>query len=323
MSDAVERLVNLALFFAQGRTPVTAEQARAEVASYPSGQDEAAFIRMFERDKDDLRRAGLAIRSDETGHYLLDRAATFTTPVDLIAEEAATLRIAGTALAEDPSFPFAAELRLALAKVSAALDRPRPSTSASVVDEQPARQGELVSRLAYAATARKRVEFDYTDSTGATARRVIEPYGLFVHDGRWYLVGRNSEKDSVRTYTVARIVDLSVNESSPRTPDFERAEGFDVSSFIRLPFQYGLPDAEFEAVLCFSAETAWRAGSVTANHGLLEMRGAEVVWRVNSRSVPELLRFVIDNGPGVSLEAPDHAVRAMRSGLDAAARLHG
>jgi hypothetical protein len=57
MTEAVERLVNLALFIAKaGPRGVTADTCRG-VEGYPGDQDVAAFLRMFERDKEQLRAA--------------------------------------------------------------------------------------------------------------------------------------------------------------------------------------------------------------------------------------------------------------------------
>jgi predicted DNA-binding transcriptional regulator YafY len=62
--DAAERLVNLALLMASAGEPVTAAQVRSRVAGYPEGQNETAFLRMFERDKEDLAAAGMVLVVD-------------------------------------------------------------------------------------------------------------------------------------------------------------------------------------------------------------------------------------------------------------------
>ena len=135
MTDAVERVVNLALFLAAARGPVTAERIRAEVFGYPEDQDDAAFLRMFERDKDDLKRMGFAIDGDAEGNYRLDSSATYASAIELTPAETSALRVAGAALVDDPSFPFSADLRLALAKVSAEVEAGDPAVSARLADE--------------------------------------------------------------------------------------------------------------------------------------------------------------------------------------------
>ncbi|MGV8084033.1 MAG: helix-turn-helix transcriptional regulator [Coriobacteriia bacterium] len=330
MISTVERLVNLALCFAHARTPLTAAQIRAEVNGYPSGQDEAAFLRMFERDKDDLRASGLVIESDEQGCYRLDRSATFASELDLSPAEAATVRLVGSAFLGDPSFPFADDLALALAKLSPGLGREGASAASRLADEDPRRQGRTVAALADAAARRKRAAFSYTNSSGATAPREVEPYGLFLHDGRWYLVGRDARSGNVRTYTIARIAELRVNEGRPKSADFERPADFDVSNHIALPFQYGSADEEFEAVLRFEPGVAWRAERLSARNGTLAAEkdaagnptGA-LLWRLRARSKARLLRFAIEQGPGIMVAKPAGLIAELHAGLERVEALHG
>lgn len=325
LSEALERIINLALYLDGVREPVTAEQVREKVIGYrDKDQDDAAFARMFERDKDDLRRAGIKLDFDEQlQEYSLDRKATFSARVDLSAEEAAVVRTAGTAVLGDPSFPFADDLRLALAKIAAELPADAPVARMRIADEDPARQGRTVAQLVSAGDARKVSTFDYTNSMGVSAPHTVEPYGLFTYDGRWYLVGRDTEKDETRTYAAARIENLKVNAAAPKTPDFERPDGFDVSRFISLPFEYGPRSDAFEAVLRFEPSATWRAAAVTLSHGSLEPDGDALLWRVNARSEEALLKFVIEHGPGVRIVEPQHLIARMRAGLEGTVAANG
>ena len=324
MTDAVERLVNLAFYLAEAREPVSAERIRVDVAGYPAGQDSESFLRMFERDKDILRDAGFAIVANDSGAYLIDRSATFATSVDLSAEEAAAVRAAGSALLDDPSFPFATDLRLALAKIASAIDSEQVAAAACLADEDPQRQGMAVATLADAAQRHKCVTFNYTNSRGDFAPREIEPFGLFLHDGRWYSVGRDVAKDQIRTYTVARMSDIEVNAAKPKSADFERPADFDVAGFSRLAFQYGPAAEQFEVVVAFEPQVAWRAESLAGGRGALERTpdgGAD--WTVVARDRARLLRFVLENGPGLRLVEPPDASAALRDGLVEVIRAHG
>jgi len=322
VTEAVERVVNLALFLAATPVPVTAERVRTEVLGYPQGQDDAAFLRMFERDKDDLKRMGFVIDGDAEGYYRLDVSATYATALELTPSEMSALRIAGTALAEDPSFPFGSDLRLALAKLSAEVDAGQVRVSARLADEDPRRQGSTVAALSSAVSARKRVAFDYTNSLGVAGPHEIEPYGLFLHDGRWYLVGRDAARDDTRTYTGARIADATVNPVAPKSPDFDRPADFDIARFVRLPFQFG--SEEFEAEIAIAPEAAWRARSLASGQGELRPEaGGAVTWRVSARSRERLLRFVIENGPGVELVGPPELLATLADGLDRVVARHG
>jgi proteasome accessory factor B len=324
VADAVERLVNLAFYLADAPEPVTAERIRVDVDGYDTEQDEVAFNRMFERDKEILREAGLAIVSDDGLTYRLDRAATFATGVELSPDEAAAVRAAGAAMMADPSFPFPADLRLALAKVSSAVDAGPVAAASRLADEEPARQGETVALLADAAERRKRVTFDYTNTRGEKAPHEIEPYGLFLHDGRWYLVGRDTAKSETRTYTVSRAQRISIDPARPKSPDFERPGDFDVRSFLRLPFQYGPAAEHFEAHVRFDSSAAWRASALAGGQGMLTSRDdGGVDWLVSAANERALARFVLENHPGISLVGPPEAVAVLHDGLRRVVAHHG
>jgi proteasome accessory factor B len=178
--------------------------------------------------------------------------------------------------------------------------------------------------LADAATRRKRVTFSYTNSRGVSAPREIEPYGLFLHDGRWYLVGCDVARNEARTYTVARMSDIAVNATKPKSPDFVLPADFDVASFSRLAFQYGEPAEEFEALIRFEPAAAWRAASLAGGRGSLERTpDGGALWRIPARDRRRLTRFVLENGPGLHLTEPPDAAAELRAGIEEVARIHG
>ncbi|MBE0416357.1 MAG: WYL domain-containing protein [Coriobacteriia bacterium] len=320
MTEAVERLVNVALFLAATRGPVSAERIRTEIAGYPEGQDEVAFLRMFERDKDDLRAMGLAIESTPEGKYRLDAGRTFVAGLDLSVDEEAVLRAAAAVFLGDPSFPFTTNLRYALVKVSGAPDAEIPA-AAHLADEHPETQGATVATLTSASSTRKRVTFDYTNAAGRTATHTVEPYGLFLHAGRWYLVGRDIARNEVRVYAAARMENVTANTSRPRTPDFERPLDFVVAEYIGLPFQYG-PGETFDAVVRFAPSVAWRAPTLTGGAGEIRPGEDGLLWHITARDAVRLARWVVASGPGLSLESPAEVAELVSSGLAGVVNLH-
>lgn len=323
MPDPVERIMNLALTFASARRPLTAEQVRDEVEGYGPEQDAGAFARMFERDKDELRRSGFVIDFDEEEQvYSLNRAATFAAPIEMSPEDLAVLRVAGTAMLADESFPFTADLRLALAKVAADVDSDSALARTHLVDEQPGTQGATTAALVDAAERMKTVTFDYTNALGEHKHHEVDPFGLFLHDGRWYLVGRDRPLDEIRTYAVPRMSNPLVNSSAPKNPDFERPADFDVSDYIKLPFQYGPKSQQIDAVLRFAPEIAWRAPALAHARGRIEPDGDSVLWHVGSRSAEGLLRWVIENGPGITVDGPPELLEQLRDRLREVEALH-
>ncbi|MBA3606540.1 MAG: WYL domain-containing protein, partial [Acidimicrobiia bacterium] len=71
--------------------------------------------------------------------------------------------------------------------------------------------------------------------------RRLDPYGLLLRGGFWYVVGRDHEHDEVRTYRVDRVEGGVVGSQGP---SFERPDGFDLrTAFPADPKRIGV-DAE-------------------------------------------------------------------------------
>ena len=316
MSDPVERMVNLALFLASTRTPRTAEDCRAAGLGYPDDQDDAAFIRMFERDKDALRAGGLVIEVVDTGDsdaYRIDPDATYARPLDLADFERSVLRAVATAFVEDPGFPFGDELRSAAAKLGTSGDG-GPLASADLGRTAPSGQGVHARAIAEAVQTRKTLTFEYTNTADVTRQRSVDPYGVFFRDGSWYLVGRDRDVDEVRTYAVTRMRDIDVNPARPRTPDFERPADFDIKTAERLPFQYG--GEPFCARVRFLPETAWRIDRLARGHGESQvLPDGSAVWTVEARDARRLGSWIIDEGPGLYAVEPQQVVNELVDGL--------
>lgn len=318
MQDAAERLVNLALLFASSSEYITAEQCRSAGLGYPEGQDAAAFLRMFERDKEALRAAGLVIDvaldpDTDTEGYRLDAPATFARPVDLEPGEISALRAVAAALADDPGFPFADDLALALGKLGASR-HDGPIAKTELTGSNTPEHAERVRALAEAVHARKEVSFTYTSTGGTPRRRTVDPYGLFLREGQWYLAGRDAGADAMRTFAIERLSELDVNPLRPRTPDFERPEGFDVGDQERLPFQYG--PTTVEARIRFAPDVAWRANMLARGRGRIDTLGdGSAVWTVEAADLARLASWIVDEGGGLHAVEPPELLHELAAGL--------
>jgi proteasome accessory factor B len=323
VAGSAERLVNLALFIASSPSPVTAAQVRAQVAGYPSDQAEPAFLRMFERDKEDLREAGFALWVDRDGDvesYRLDAAATFAPPLELDREEAVLLHAAIDSVLADGPFPYADDLRIARGKIVAAggpVSREPLPVCAFAADERPHAQARDVTLLDRAIGIRKLVRFSYP-GPGGTASREVEPYAVYLRAGRWYLVGRDRGADGMRVFAVTRVSGLEVETSRPKSADFEPPAGFDVRDWMLLPFQFG------PARVRFTGPNAGRAGALTAGLGDLESEPCGcVVWTVDVADPEALASWAIANGPGIVVLGPGEARDAWSQGLSKAVEANG
>lgn len=261
-TDKVHRWLDLIAFLVGRRFPVSHEQLMEGVAGYridrARGTDPESLRRKFERDKQELRELGIPLESvayrvdgeDTTGYRL--RGRDFYLPYlsllrqaapeppreggDVYEIEAGELAPAVEglrALAALPTFPLRREARSAMSKLTFDLDTahdgPAPAPLLAAADPPSARA--LVEALTDATTRRKWVRFDYdAPGAGGPQARTVDPWGLLFKFNRWYLVGRDHDRDAMRTFRVARMGGLTVNPRAPGTPDFDRAE-LDLSSW--------------------------------------------------------------------------------------------
>ncbi|TQR86214.1 WYL domain-containing protein [Mycobacterium hodleri] len=113
--------------------------------------------------------------------------------------------------------PEAVSRRLDALLDTMAVTAPTPdSTGTSDVET------ELLLRLAEAAKHRHPVAIGYTDRAGRRSDRVVHPYGVVAHSGRWYVTGADTASGENRSFRLDRITAITA-----KTGSFEVPSGFD------------------------------------------------------------------------------------------------
>lgn len=210
----VERLMNLVICLLATRQFLTAEKIRHLVAGYDEESNYDAFSRMFERDKNELRDLGVPLETGQASRfgtvegYRINRDAYELPDIDLTSEEAAAVAIA-VQLWESPELTSAAQG--ALMKLRAAGVVVDQDPAAPVVTALPARtrgSEPALEKLLAAVDAGRAVRFEHRPARNEPYRtRTVEPWGVVTHDGRWYLVGHDVDRDATRTFRLSRIGD--------------------------------------------------------------------------------------------------------------------
>lgn len=215
-TSKVERLVNLVIALLSTRGYITAEKIRSSVAGYSDSPSAEAFSRMFERDKNELRDLGIPLEVgkvsmlDPAEGYRINRDAYALPPVELTADEAATVAVA-TQLWESPELITATQS--ALLKLRAAgvdvdpLAAGAPVAIASSAGVPGLRGSEgVLGILLSAIDSRQAVQFPHRSSRAEPYTvRTVEPWGVITENGRWYLVGHDRDRGATRTFRLSRI----------------------------------------------------------------------------------------------------------------------
>jgi predicted DNA-binding transcriptional regulator YafY len=96
----------------------------------------------------------------------------------------------------------------------------------------------MLLMLAEAARQRRPVAVSYAARDGRRSERTVDPYGIVVHSGRWYVTGADSASGEVRTFRLDRIETATVLPGS-----FDVPAGFDpatrvLSGLAEVPYQH-------------------------------------------------------------------------------------
>ena len=276
-ADKLIRQLSLVAFLMAERRPLTARDIKSCVEGYSEMSDEA-FARRFYSDRSELIALGIPLQSqrDEfTGEelYTLRSEQYFLPALDLSDEELAALQTSLFLL--EGQFAYAEPLRLALQNL--ALGRPAPTeapTEGAIRvnvrgnDYSPDMPGWL-TKLDSAISKQRTIKFRYwAIARNEVTERSVNPYALFSDNGVWYVVGKDIQRDAIRTFRVSRIQG-DITFATRRERDFRFPQDFDASEFRgRPPWQIG--EIAGEARIAVDSDTAWWVERSFAGRGRLE-----------------------------------------------------
>ncbi|HEV7827474.1 MAG TPA: WYL domain-containing protein [Pseudonocardiaceae bacterium] len=204
-----ERLVNLVICLLSSRQYLPAERIRRIVPGYADAPSDEAFFRMFERDKAELRDLGVPLETGRTPGfdagegYRIARRDYELPDIDLEPDEAAAVALAAR-LWDSPQLAEAAHG--AVLKLRAAGVEVDPEPSMIVQPRVRATEPALIP-LITAVQAGQTVTFPHRKHPAAPPTvRTLEPWGVVSWRGRWYVVGRDRDRDATRCFRISRIV---------------------------------------------------------------------------------------------------------------------
>ena len=226
-----ERLLNLVICLLATRRYLSVQQIRDAVPGYDADNEEA-FRRMFERDKEELRELGVPLETGSNSHwddevgYRIARRDYMLPEITLEPDEAAALGLAARLW---QSAPLAGATGSALMKLRAAgVETPEGATGL----EPRIGATEPAFEVCLAAVRDGRVvRFDYrTSGRAGQEERVVEPWGVVSWKGRWYLVGHDRTREATRVFRLSRVVGDVKPEGEPGAAI--RPEGLDLRRMV-------------------------------------------------------------------------------------------
>lgn len=310
MTRRAERLINLIAALLETRRPMTAEQIREQVAGYGEAASEDAFRRAFERDKAELRRLGIPLDvvvtdplAAQPDGYIIRKERYYLPELNLEPDELAALRITAAAVLGGSKDAEQGWLKLALDDEAGPVAAPRVVWGADLAAEQP-----LLGSLYEAVVERRVVRFEYENAQGVRTKRELEPYGIVHRGGNWYVVGRDRERDAVRSFKLARFT--SDVRQVPET--YEIPDSFDIQSETQLD-AWELGASGQTAMVRFDPDMRWWAEQNLPAASTREAPGGGLDVELGDVNLDRLISWVLEFGPAVEiLEPPEARARLLR-----------
>lgn len=301
MQAVVERVLNLLIYLLESPRPVTAEDVRSTVLGYDAKSDDA-FHRMFERDKDVLRRLGVPIKMEALDAWEIDYGYTvdpdeYAIPdPGLTTEERVALSLAARMVRLGGSHAgLDALIKLGGIERGAGLEPLGADLGA---------EAETLGSLFAAVTERRPITFTYRGS-----ERRLNPHGMAHRRGHWYVAGESPEGE--RLYRVDRIETLEVGEE-PRS--FDKPRDFDVRAIMDVqPWETG-GDDQVEAEVRFDPEVAWWAARTLR---MTEPEGG-LTTRIPVANSDAFIGWILSFGPSAEVLGPPEIREDIRSRVSAA-----
>lgn len=196
--------------------------------------------------------------------------------------------------ASDPDDPVGA----ALGKIIRALPAPVAAqaeavrrTAAAAPDRSAARPDPAITAMLVAACSEhRRVTLDYRSESGRQWQAEVDPWGIVVRHGRWYLLNYAHRPRSTRAYRIDRVLSAHIQ---PET--FTAPAPFDTVAFLEEHLSRGW-EYPTEVVLRVPLELARRC--VPAALGSLESIDAETTRLTGSTSNPYWYAEQLAAAPG-------------------------
>lgn len=212
----IERLLTLTAILLHRSTPITADELRQEIPDYAT-ESNAAFLRKFDRDKNELREQGVPIEIVKVarGNNLIDayqvQASQYYLPdPGLDSEELSALALANSLVRTSERSHKDAIWKLGGDGVD---------TSNSALVSLP--NDDHLVQLFGACMDRCLVTFTYGPDL-----RTVEPYSLHLEQGLWYLLAYDRTRHAARSFRLDRIadqIDVHHDQKFTRRSEIERS----------------------------------------------------------------------------------------------------
>lgn len=300
--EQTERILNLLIALRAASGWIDRDSLKACMDEY-AGLSDTAFDRAFSRDKRLLRDLGIEISTatwdDEftgrNGYGYRITSDDYALPeIDLTPQEAAVLSVASRFWRDS-----------ALGEASGRALHKLRGLGVDLTESTeplPARMRfgtETFAAALSAVNARRAVRFSYRKPGGVAGERRLEPYALLTRGDRVYLLGRDLDKDEIRTFRLSRIAGALARVRGRKDGDYTVPADFRPGDWFRPVHASGATTTAHLRLRPGSADPLRRAGTP----GGTDDTGWDLL-TLGYDDPEELAATLLGYGPAVEVDAP-------------------
>jgi predicted DNA-binding transcriptional regulator YafY len=276
--------------------------------------------RMLRRDLVRLQEIGIPIESERgrNGGYRL-RPGYRLPPLMLSDDEAVAVTLALRSARELGFVTAAPAIETASAKIRRVLPTPlrmrvQALEESLALSDRGATgdgpQGGVLLELAEAIRRQRRLAFRYASPRSGPRAREVDPYGLAVIEGRWYLAALDHGHGEVRVFRIDRILGAKLGpEPAVVPPEFD-AVAFVSRSLARVPWRW-----EIELIADASMDQVRR--DIPATVAEIEERSDGVLVRVRAEDLSGAARMLAAVSWAFVIRKPAELTTALREHAEA------
>ena len=168
---------------------------------------------------------------------------------------------------------------------------------------------EYLSTVVDSLKSHRQMKFSYHPYSriNPTPDIVIEPYFLKIFKQRWYLTGRNVKEDTIKTYALDRMSEVTLLPSQYAIPD-----DFDAESYFRDSYGIIFDEGEVKNVaIKTDARQAKYFRSVPLHHSQHEtLHDSFSIFYFKIKITPDFVQELLSHGPKIVVMSPPE-LRAM------------
>lgn len=321
--EAARRILNLLFILNSSTTPLTTEQIISDSDLGYGSASRDSDMRKFRRDRERLAQHGIFVcevqrqgdAQNEESSWAIDRERTYARIGFISPDDADTLLRALRDALKMPAAPYRSLLLKCYRRLCLQLSSPGEHFEHPFAtdEENPIREG-----LWWAFVQRLSIRFAYTDARAISSVKRVDIYGMFTQQGNSYLVGKDTELDSIRTYRVDRITRLWRPRGHYRIP-----EDFSIEDYLFLPFDLakGKPSV---ATFSFPAALGQEEiRGITHGRGSLSSQGDIRFWYIEVRDFAAAAKMAAAHASrGMRPHAPQELVDAWNTLMETTVKTH-